>query len=432
MGRDTIQLEDVVSTISEEYLLEFTSEYGIPESLNPELPGPEEPIVEFPEGKVGVYTKYFYFANYCIPILQFLFDILGYYQIHLSQLPVIVLQILPRYEGHGRGVRILRDTFRHREIAAGLYQRRPPQMITEMDGMNDQVQDGMSHEIPLVETAMTTKVVQEPGLEKEVAAMGPSVNKRRRKMGNDEAEANAPPKVLRKDHVAFRPVQKTPADAMSVGDPEPLSFRKTALEIPTENVATMEVQDLFSMESPGSGKSTSVPSVDGSPGGIYQPGWGVTNNCHMDTLDTCQDMVDHIVPPGYFSELRHLPNTDFLSQYNIKLARQVAMGSQLRLRFEQEVRLLKKAKAKIARRDQKIQAREEEIKKMDQEIKSFRTVEEEVHGLHNQKKNLETLLEAEVDMKKAAEAKNAGLAKELETSVSNSQTSKLVIISYPS
>ncbi|GJS47795.1 hypothetical protein Tco_0597916 [Tanacetum coccineum] len=38
--KDTIQLEDSVSTISQEYLLEFTSEYDIPESLHPEFPGP--------------------------------------------------------------------------------------------------------------------------------------------------------------------------------------------------------------------------------------------------------------------------------------------------------------------------------------------------------------------------------------------------------
>ncbi|GJZ25762.1 hypothetical protein Tco_0570015 [Tanacetum coccineum] len=43
MGRDTIQLEDAVSTISEEYLLEFTLEYGIQESLHPELPGHRKP-----------------------------------------------------------------------------------------------------------------------------------------------------------------------------------------------------------------------------------------------------------------------------------------------------------------------------------------------------------------------------------------------------
>ncbi|GJV61514.1 hypothetical protein Tco_1467614 [Tanacetum coccineum] len=89
MGRGTIQLEDAVSTISEEYLLEFTYEYGIPEDLHPELPGPEETIVDFLEGKVDVYTKFFEFANYRIPLSQFLFDVLGYYQIHLSQLLVI-------------------------------------------------------------------------------------------------------------------------------------------------------------------------------------------------------------------------------------------------------------------------------------------------------------------------------------------------------
>nr|GEU36072.1 hypothetical protein [Tanacetum cinerariifolium] len=110
----------------------------------------------------------------------------------------------------------------------------------------------------------------------------------------------------------------------------------------------------------------------------------------------------------------------------------VAMGSQLRLRFEQEVRLLKKATAKIAKRNQWIQARKEEIKKLDQEIKSHSAVESEVHGFRNQTKNLEIMHEAEVDMKKAAEVKNAKLAKELESlrvqfsdlQVSNNQLSK--------
>ncbi|GKE28502.1 gypsy type transposase [Tanacetum coccineum] len=89
MVRDTIQLETAVSTISQEYLLEFTSEYGITEDLHPELPGLGDRIVDFSEGKVGVYTKFFEFANFRIPVSQFLFDILGHYQIHLSQLSVI-------------------------------------------------------------------------------------------------------------------------------------------------------------------------------------------------------------------------------------------------------------------------------------------------------------------------------------------------------
>ncbi|GJS18764.1 hypothetical protein Tco_0413236 [Tanacetum coccineum] len=89
MGRDTIQLEIAVSTISQEYLLEFTLEYGISEGLHPELPGRGDRIVDFLEVKVGVYTKFFEFANFRIPISQFLFDILCHYQIYLSQLSVI-------------------------------------------------------------------------------------------------------------------------------------------------------------------------------------------------------------------------------------------------------------------------------------------------------------------------------------------------------
>nr|GEV23686.1 hypothetical protein [Tanacetum cinerariifolium] len=51
MVRDSVQLETAVNTISHEYLLEFTSEYGISEMLHPELPGPGDKIVDFPEGK---------------------------------------------------------------------------------------------------------------------------------------------------------------------------------------------------------------------------------------------------------------------------------------------------------------------------------------------------------------------------------------------
>ncbi|GJZ07887.1 hypothetical protein Tco_0542170 [Tanacetum coccineum] len=59
MGRDTIKLENAVSTISKEYLLEFTSKYGIPEDLHPEMPGPEDTIVDFPKGKVDVDERVF-------------------------------------------------------------------------------------------------------------------------------------------------------------------------------------------------------------------------------------------------------------------------------------------------------------------------------------------------------------------------------------
>nr|GEV89517.1 reverse transcriptase domain-containing protein [Tanacetum cinerariifolium] len=341
MGKDTIRLEDVLSTISQEYLLDFTSEYGIPESLHPKLPGPEEPIMDFSEGKVGVYTKFFKFTNYHID----LFNLIS------SPNPTKVKTETRPRTAHEVSL-----------LTATVSRVIDMEDTTVAGGIKDQVHDGLSHRIPPVENPTTIEVVLEPSMKKEMAAMGPHVNKKIRKRGNDEAEANAPSKVLRKDHTAFYPTQSTlggkslallgldvgstfvtpvtqdaPTVVKSVSDQDPLSYmkpqphpeldispsaRKTAIEVPTENVATAEMQGPFSAKSLESGKSTSFPSMDGSPG-----------------------------------------------------------GSQIRLRFEQELRLLKKATAKIAKRDQRIQAREEEIKRLDQEIKSLRVVEAEVYGL---------------------------------------------------
>ncbi|GKA05826.1 hypothetical protein Tco_0684946 [Tanacetum coccineum] len=499
-GRDTIQLEEVVSTIFEEYLLEFTSEYGIPESLHYELPGPEEPIVEFSEGKAGVYPKFFEFANYraakvshfeikcrvlnIIPTLDlfrvfyvpsynsgwmsfnkrpgkntpqcytkpldslknwnnrfFWVDerifptvvewrtsapkdkmpsadsysaadvtILNTHRTPIQKQPELLLCLVGLSRSYFLGddvyptflydddwdlfnlisalnpVKVKIGTRPHaaHEVplltvtASRVIEMEDTAMITDMGGTENQVHNGLSHEIPPVETATTTEVVQEPGLEKEVASMGPPVNKRRRKRGNDEAEANAPPKVLRKDHAAFRPAQstlegkslasmgleagstfftsatqETPADATSVSDPKPLSYAKPQPH-PEQDVA----------------QKSGVREIDLCP---------------------IRGRVSRKYLPAGVRRDQQLP-----PKYPGRMPRHVAMGSQLRLRFEQEVRLLKKATVKIARRDQRIQARDGEIKRMDQEIKSLMT--------------------AEVGHAEGSRwAKNAGQAKELES-----------------
>ncbi|GJZ61121.1 hypothetical protein Tco_0617258, partial [Tanacetum coccineum] len=376
----------------------FTSEYGIPEGLHPELPGPEDTVIDFPEGKVGVYTKFFEFANYRIPISQFLFDILGHYQIHLSQLSVIGAAKVSNFEINCRVQNIIPtlklfcvfyipsfnsgwmsfskrpgkntlqcytkpidslknwnnhffwvderifptvvdwrtsapkgwDAIRwflfrigHSSVEYkpnGFVQPDPqPEPVQGMEDTNvasgssgkpstiekssldfdnenltlsategveagDQAQDGLAHEVPSVETATTTESTRGG---KSLAAMG-----------------------LEAVSTFILVAQETSASAKNVSDPNPLSSSKRmATEILPQYVATTEVNVQLSVGSPDSGKSTSVPSVDGSPGGIYQPAWDVTNNFRLDTPEACQDMVDHTVPPGYFSELRHLPNT---------------------------------------------------------------------------------------------------------------------------
>ncbi|GJU01013.1 hypothetical protein Tco_1111351 [Tanacetum coccineum] len=242
-----------------------------------------------------------------------------------------------------------------------------PRRITESDGTENQGQETVAPEVPPQENVPTVGVTPEIGLEKEVAAMGPLVSKKRHERGGgDGADANAPPKVLRKDHAAFRPTQST------IGEKSTRLDTGSTLSAPTlqETPANVSDPDPLSYAKP-----QSIPERE-----IAQSSKGATVAGDPDSERTV-----------------------------------VAMGSQLRLRFEQEVRLLKRATKKVAKRDQRIQAREEEIKKLDQEIHSLKSADTKVQGLRNQTKNLEALLEAEVDMKKAAEAKNVELAKELES-----------------
>nr|GEW46393.1 hypothetical protein [Tanacetum cinerariifolium] len=472
MGRETVQLDTAVNTISQEYLLEFTSEYGIPKVLHPELPRPEDKILDFPEGKDGVYTKFFEFANFCLPLSQFLFDILGYYQIHLSQLSVIDAAKNNRFfwvdkrlfltivdwrtsapkDGmpaentyFAEAVRILDThrtpiqkkpetllclvglscryylgdevypTFFHDDNEGGLIRApnptkvktrsRPraahevplltvtanrviemedPAVATDLSGVPSIIerslldfanearaedQGTIAPEVPPPEDVPTTRGAPEVGQAERVAATDPSAVKESRKRGYDGVDANASLKVLRRDHADPRPTRSA-CGGKSLAAIE-LGMRSTR-PAPMPESAPADVSDLdpLSFTDPRSRHPTDVAQ---SSQGTAAAGDPESENTSFASVVGS--------PESYFSELRLLHNDDFLRQYNVNLARHAAMGSQLRLRFEQEAKLLKKSVAQVARRDKRIQARE--------------------HGI----KNLEALLEAEADMKKAAKDK---------------------------
>nr|GEX83746.1 hypothetical protein [Tanacetum cinerariifolium] len=204
----------------------------------------------------------------------------------------------------------------------------------------------------------------------ETATMDPSAAPESHKRGRDRTDVNTP--------------QNAP---VGVSDPDPLSFADAPSRHPVD--VAQSSPGIAAAGDPES-ENASFPAEVRSLGSVYQPEWGVTNGSLLDTPEACQDLVDHLAPPGYFSELRHMHNEEFLRQYNVNLARQVAMGSQLRLRFEQEAKLLRKSVAQVARRDKRIQARELEIR------------------------NMKESLEAEANAKRTAEDKIAGLSQELE------------------
>ena len=82
-------VDTTYSKLSQVEVDEFCRKYHIPGHLLPEAPGPLTSIKDAPEGKIGVYTRFFEMGNFRIPLSAFLLKVLEYYQIHLSQLSVL-------------------------------------------------------------------------------------------------------------------------------------------------------------------------------------------------------------------------------------------------------------------------------------------------------------------------------------------------------
>nr|GEX66500.1 hypothetical protein [Tanacetum cinerariifolium] len=379
MGRDIVQLETAVNTISHEYLLEFTSEYGISKVLHPELPGPEDRIVDFPEGK-----------NNC------------FFWVDERVFPTVVdwrtsapKDRMPAENTYSaEAVRTL-DTHctpiqKHTEDLFSLISAPNPTKV------KTESRPRAAHEVPLLTvTANWVIEIEDPAAATDLSGV-PSTIKRSPLNFATEAEA---------EDQGTMALKVPPPEDMSTtrGAPEAGQRKGLLPQIPLRSMKAVREAMMGLMqtrpEELGMGSTRTAPVPESAPVDVSDPdpfsfadprSRHPTDVAHMlDTPEACQDLVDHVSPPGYFLELRHLHNDDFLRQYNINLARQAAMGSQLRLRFEQEAKLLKKSVARVAHRDKRIQAREHEIK------------------------NLEALLEAEADMKKAAEEENAKLSQKL-------------------
>ena len=83
------QLEDFRSAMDEDDLRQFSSDYFIPLDVHPEVPDVNACIADFPAGKIGLYTRFFEYASYRVPISMFLSNVLNFYNLHISQLHCI-------------------------------------------------------------------------------------------------------------------------------------------------------------------------------------------------------------------------------------------------------------------------------------------------------------------------------------------------------
>ncbi|GJX87494.1 hypothetical protein Tco_0339508 [Tanacetum coccineum] len=74
--------------LTQEHLDAICAKYFVPEEVHPQLPSSDATMHERPAGKVGMYTRFFDYANYRIPFSNFFVSVLTHFRIPFSQLSV--------------------------------------------------------------------------------------------------------------------------------------------------------------------------------------------------------------------------------------------------------------------------------------------------------------------------------------------------------
>ncbi|GJZ52857.1 hypothetical protein Tco_0607742, partial [Tanacetum coccineum] len=67
----------------------FYDKFHIPEEVHPVLPNQNDTMHKRPAGKIGLYTRFFDYVNFRLPLSAFLVDVLRHFRINISQLSVI-------------------------------------------------------------------------------------------------------------------------------------------------------------------------------------------------------------------------------------------------------------------------------------------------------------------------------------------------------
>nr|GFC10165.1 transposase (putative), gypsy type [Tanacetum cinerariifolium] len=157
-----------------------------------------------------------------------------------------------------------------------------------------------------------------PGASQAVEAVvaKPPTIRESRKRGPEGVDANDPPKSLRRDHT------DRPSGSFRGGK------SLAAMQLCLDSNIFMSEGVLDDVSDPDPLAFADAPS--------HPP------------VDVAQSSQGAAVAEGPGSE-----NASSHIEYNVNLARQVAIGSQLRLRFEQEAKLLKKSVAQVARREKR-------------------------------------------------------------------------------
>ncbi|GKB36817.1 hypothetical protein Tco_0881759 [Tanacetum coccineum] len=366
------------------------NDYGIGSEFDPELPSPNDTIRDFPKGKIGVYTRFFEFANFRLPLPTFLLRVQSHFRIHISQLSVVGagrishFDISYRPHGHTPNVHLFCRFYLASNLPTGwiTIEKRWKKKITlcfsGKEFPRDSVVDGIDGDMAL-ETLLNdnpTRISRYPeeilvltGLSRlwYATAVRPVFYDE-----DEEDEALEFIKVPNPFDVVFgeknllekeRPILEQTIDVV---------FPAAALPLPTNARKRAPAEEFILGMSTSSRKGLSVlvskkPLSKKSHMVIMPPksvmGESVVGSSYEAADDLCSleaglNFIDHLATPGQFSCLRSMSHKQVYDHANVAETRHITLFFEIRLRLEHCKLVRGKLERRLAYRDVAVEKRD--------------------------------------------------------------------------
>ncbi|GJU16513.1 hypothetical protein Tco_1144479 [Tanacetum coccineum] len=380
MGRDTIQLETAVSTISQEYLLEFTSEYGISEDLHPEVTAPGDRIVDFPEDKIGQTPRKNTPQCYTRPLDSLKNWNNRFFWVDERVFPTVVdwRESAPKDEKPAEGSYSVEDVARL-DTQMNLFN-----LISALNPakIRTGTRPRATHEVPLL-TVTANRVIdmEEPATATESSGTPSTIER----SPLDFANENPSHQINEGDRTKDQVLETGASEVPPTGHASTMGVLRKDFDVSRPTQSTFREKSFASMGLEAGSTLSAASHRKGLLADSEEDLLLSTSHCWVAKADYIREMgrITQQLP-----RFEHHRDASARTRYNVKLDTQVlwVVPSCGHKRSNKSIPTAEESPKKSIKRIKRIpSAREEEIKKLDTKVQ----------GLRNQTRNLEILLEAE-------------------------------------
>nr|GEU91923.1 transposase (putative), gypsy type [Tanacetum cinerariifolium] len=274
---------------------------------------------ERPAGKIRLYTRFFDFANFRLPLSTFFVDVLRHFRINISQLSMI-----------GAAKKWI-------SLLLSIPRILPSELEASVDRLFDYGDSGNQ-----TEEGSFAEGEQGANIQPVVEAIDTFV----------ENLALVDPRrfVISPDssHHSGTNVTEVEVDSLIRSF---VSIMTTATTTTSTVDPTLVTKEKLAEPSPFGAGSSLAGGTDPTTG-VYVSQWSMTNGSRLDDSRVYREMVDKFAPLKFFASARGMEHDQLFTEFNVRAACQMSLSAKVRMRAEYNVKEKRMLKSVVERQDE--------------------------------------------------------------------------------